>query len=1229
MDKTALKNFAMYSRQKLIKDIETKANFIGITKEGIKDPLPESTEDMFIFNIGEIEPYRIHGEDVKKYKKLVKELKKREDESGYKTAYKTLIEEVAYTWFNRIIAIRFMEVNNYMPDKMRILSSGKEGVREPEFVTYYRDTDIGITEEEFEKLDELKLDGSAEAMDDLFQFMFIKQCNALNKNLPELFEKTDDYAELLLNISYNDPEGVVYKLIEDIGEEPFDIEETGQIEIIGWLYQYYNTELKAEIDAAVKKNKKVDKNTLPAKTQLFTPEWIVQYMVQNSLGRLWIERKIAIGTDKTEEELAKEYGWEYYLPEAEQVEEVKVDLKNIREDRKYLKVEDITFIDPSMGSGHILVYAFEMFMQFHLEEGYTEREAAESIIENNLYGLDIDKRAYQLAYFSLMMKGRQYSRRILNKEIENNLYYFIDSKDINVKQIDFLGGNIEDEKYREALKKDILEIVELFKDGRELGSIIKIDKEYNYDELIKFASALNLHGQVPMEADKIETTQEDIIYILELTRTLSDRYSIVLANPPYLGSDNMSKILKKYVERNYKDSWYDLYSVFMEKCFIITSRFGYNSMITQHNFMFAYSYVKFRYNVVNYSNILSMLHLGPGTFEEISGEVVQSIAFVVGKFNIDYITTILRLVEVKNKEEKFHFRHKHNNILYLYDMKRILELPENIFVYSLTEKQIKLYKEHNSIEESFIPKAGIVTGKDIYFIRYWYEVNNDFIEYKPYDINHKYVLYSKGGSFKKWYGNINYVIKLSDLWDDNKVGKSVRRGDKNYYFAKGVGWSQTGSNKQKNYSMLKNCVCGTGTPMIYNANIEELHYVLGFLNSNISGKFLSVLNPTLNTYISDIYNLPYVVDNVKYKLVIKLVKENIEISKTDLDSFETSWNFKTHPFLYFKIDNKHLTIEDAYYKWKDFTHSEFAKLKSNEELLNEIFIEIYGLEDELTPEVSDKDITIAKIFDDKKDIYEDIKGNQYILTKEDVVKSFISYGVGCIFGRYSLDEKGLVYAGGEFDISRYNKFKPVEDNIVVITDEEYFEDDLANRFVEFVRISFGKENLEENLKFIADSLKGIGTPKEKIRKYFLNDFYDNHCSQYSMPREGKRPIYWLYDSGKENGFKALIYMHRYDEDTTGRVRIDYLHKLQRIYENRIDFLRDDIANNSNANEVAKSEKKLEKIMKQLKECKDYDKKIGHIALSRIAIDLDDGVKVNYEKVQTDNDGEKYQILAKI
>ncbi|QQY78920.1 type II restriction/modification system DNA methylase subunit YeeA [Keratinibaculum paraultunense] len=1232
MDKTALKNFSICSREKLIKDIETKARLIGITEEGIKDPLPESTEDMLIFDIGEIEPYRIYGEDVNKYKKLVKELRKREKESNYKTAYKTLVEEVAYTWFNRIIAIRFMEVNNYMPDKMRVLSSGKEGVKEPEFITYYRDTNIGITEE-FEKLDELKLDGSTKAMDKMFQFMFIKQCNALGKQLPELFEKTNDYAELLLNISYIDENGVVYKLIEEIDEDYFNIEKTGQIEIIGWLYQYYNTVPKAEVDVAVKKGKKVNKNTIPAKTQLFTPEWIVKYMVQNSLGRLWIEKKIASGINKTEEELAKEYGWKYYLPEAEQIEEVKIELENIRKDRKYLKVEDIRFIDPSMGSGHILVYAFELFMQFYLEEGYTEREAAESIIENNLYGLDIDKRAYQLAYFSLMMKGRQYNRRILNNNIDNNLYYFIDSKDINIKQIDFLGGNIENKEQREGLKQDILELVELFKDGRELGSIIKIYKEYNYDELVTFVKNIKNKDILPMELIGIENTQEDLIHIIKLAKILSSKYDVVVTNPPYLGRSNMGSNLTKYLDKKYKDTKSDLFAAFMEKSEELLKLNDYYGMINQHSWMFLSSYEKQRGKLLLNNTILNMLHLGSRAFEEIGGEVVQSTTFIIKKNKIkDYKGSYIRLIDFKNaieKEEKTLEAIENPDCGYYYETNQdnFELIPGSPIAYWASENFIKNFKKGISIDDvSDYTGAQNKTANNKKYLRKVWEVNkNDIGE------NKKWIFYAKGGDYRKYYGNLDLVIdwdiKARNFYKNNKTSNLL---DEKYWYREGITYTML-TSKGSNFRYYPPIgVFDMGGPTICIDN--ELNYLLGLLNTNTVYYYLKVLNPTLNLQVRDVKNLPIIFSETHKPEIDSLVQENINISKIDWDSFETSWDFKVHPLLdeekQGEIPN---TIEEAYENWKEYANSNFAKLKKNEERLNELFIEIYGLEDELTKEVSDKDITIAKIFDNKEDIYDDIKGNQYILTKEDVIKSFISYGVGCIFGRYSLDEEGLVYAGGEFDINRYKKFKPVEDNIALITDEEYFEDDLVNRFIEFVKVSFGEENLEENLEFIADSLKGNGTPREKIRNYFINDFYKDHVKTYK-----NRPIYWLYDSsaGKtkrnsQNGFKALIYMHRYNEDTTGKVRIDYLHKVQRVYENKIKFLENDIANTKNAKEKSKLEKELEKIIKQLKECKEYDEKIGHIALSRIAIDLDDGVKVNYDKVQTDNEGNKYEILAKI
>lgn len=1238
MDKTALKNFAMYAREKLIEDIKSKARLIGITEEGIKDPLLQSTKDLKIFDIGEKDTYRISGEDVKKYEKLVDELRKREKEADYKTAYKTLIEEVAYTWFNRIIAIRFMEVNNYMPDRMRVLSSGRKGVREPEFITYYRDTDIGITEEEFKRLDELKLDGSKDAMDEMFQFMFIKQCNALNDYLPELFEKTDDYAELLLTISYTDPEGVVYKLIEDLGEEPFDINKTGQIETIGWLYQYYNTVPKEEVDAAVKKNKKVDKNTLPAKTQLFTPEWIVKYMVQNSLGRLWIERRIAMGSNKSEEELAKEYGWKYYLPEAEQVEEVKVKLKKMREDRKKLKVEDIKFIDPAMGSGHILVYAFDMFMQFYLEEGYTESEAAESIIENNLYGLDIDKRAYQLAYFSLMMKGRQYSRRILNKGIKNNLYYFIDSKNINRKQIGYLGRTIEDEDERKELREDILEILDLFENARELGSIIKVEKEYDYDKLIEFVKHADDANALPMELMGIEETQEKLMSIINLTKILSNKYEIAVTNPPYLGRGYMGANLTKYLDKKYKNTKADLFAVFMEKCEELLGKSGYYGMINQHSWMFLASFEKYRERLLLENNIINMLHLGPRAFEEIGGEVVQSTAFIMMKNKLnDYICVYIRLVDFGNareKEIKALEAIENPDCGYYYETNQdnFKLIPGSPIAYWASERIIGIFKEKPISQYSYVGKGLDTCNKDR-FERDWYEVDINKMFNKE-----KWQPFSKGGGFRKWYGNKTDVVNWENDGQElrnyrNKDGSLKSRPQNiKYYFKKCITWSSISSGKI-GVRYLQDSIFGNGSALFMETESISLFYMNSLLNSKVSLEVLKFLAPTLSFNAGSIAKIPLIYSQTHKPEIDSLVQENIEISKIDWDSFETSWDFEIHPLLDESKQGGQVpaTIEKAYDNWKQYANKNFAKLKKNEERLNEIFIEIYGLEDELTPEVSDKDITITKIFDDKKDIYEDIKGNQYILTREDVIKSFISYGVGCIFGRYSLDEKGLIYAGGEFDMSRYKKFKPVEDNVVVITDKEYFKDDLVNRFVEFVKVAFGEETLEENLEFIAASLKGRGTPREKIRNYFLNDFYKDHVKTYK-----KRPIYWLYDSsaGKtkkssQNGFKALIYMHRYNEDTTGKVRIDYLHKLQNRYENRIKLLQDNIVNSKDPKEVARSEKEIEKLTKQLKECKEYDEKLSHLANTRVSIDLDDGVKVNYEKVQTDAKGKKYQILAKI
>lgn len=1212
MDKTALKNFAIYAREKLIKDIEDKARLIGIKEERIVEPLSQSTKDMKVFAIGQNDTYRIVGHDVIKYEKLIQELDKRTKEENYQTAYKTLIEEVAYTWFNRIIAIRFMEVNDYMPDRLRILSSERDGVKEPEFVTNYRDTDIGISEEEFEYLDKLKLDGSNKAMEEIFKILFIKQCNALNTNLPDLFERTDDYAELLLNISYEDPQGVVRKLLDDIGEEPFDISKNGQIEIIGWLYQYYNEVPRDKVINIYKGN--VKKEDIPAATQLFTTEWVVKYMVENSLGKYWLERN---PKSKIKEDM------NYLMPgEIETIEEK-------------ISPEDIKVFDNAMGSGHILIYSFDLLMKIYLEEGYMERQAAESIIENNLYGLDIDKRAYQLAYFAVMMKVRQYSRRILNKDIKNNLKEFKDSTDIDKTHLEYMGISLSKEDKKKALRS-INYLIKEFENAKEIGSILKLEK-IDIESLRKFIRDRKTEGQSTFADTNIEETVEKLEHIIDITEMLINKYNVMVTNPPYL--NKMSPKLKKYVSENYPNYKKDLFSVFMFNNVEMCKKGGYSAYMTPFVWMFISSYEKLRENIISTKHISSLIQMEYSAFEEAT---VPICTFVLQNEKNSKKGKYIRLSDFKGGMEVQRLKileaidNPSCEYYYETDEDNFELIPGRPIAYWASEIVRNIFKKGKSFIKFTEPKSGVMTGNDKRFIRIWFEINNLKMSTNSYSYedmklsNKKWFPVTRGGIYRKWYGNLESVVNLENEGYEIKYENSnnFRLRDSKYYFKQGLTWTMITTNKLSVRFVPEGILFGNGGPTCFLEN--QLMFFMGLLNSIIIDKIVLILNPTMNIVINDICRLPVL---ERYSNEISdTVDNSILLSKTDWDSFETSWDFKIHPLL--DIDKQGQVtnnIEEAYSNWKQYSNNNFNKLKENEERLNEIFIEIYGLEDELNKYVSDKDITIAKIFDDKKDIYEDIKGNKYILNKEDVIKSFISYGVGCIFGRYSLDEKGLVYAGGEFDINRYKKIKPVEDNIALITDEEYFEDDLVSRFVEFVRISFGEDNLEENLKFIADSLKGKGTAREKIRNYFVNDFYKDHVKKYK-----KTPIYWLYDSsaGKtkkqsQNGFKALIYMHRYDADTTGKVRIDYLHKLQRIYERRMDFLNDDMVHNKDAKKVAQSEKEQEKILKQVKECKDYDEKISHIALSRIDIDLDDGVGVNYQKVQTDDKGEKFEILSKI
>jgi len=634
MNKTAIKNFAIWARNKLIADVSYDARLIGITEDGIAKPLPQSFGGTQFFDIGTAEPYSISGEAVRQRDKLIEVIQQKEKDTDYKTAYQYVIEEVAYTWFNRLIAIRFMEVNDYLPSHIRVLSS-ESGKLEPDLVTTPFDAELPFTAEEEAQIFQLKQDNK---LDEVFRILFLKQCNALNEILPALFEKTKNYTELLLSLSVIDQDGVVYHLIHDIPEDDFNIERGGQVEIIGWLYQYYNTEPKA---AAFAKNGKITKEEIPAVTQLFTPDWIVRYMVENSLGRLWVEGHPDCDLKEN---------WKYYLEEAQQEPEVQAKLSEIRKEYAALNPEDIKLIDPCMGSGHILVYAFDVLMQIYESAGYSQRDAAKSILEHNIYGLDIDDRAYQLAYFAVMMKARQYNRRILNGENTCHVYAIQESNSINRAHLKFLGAGLSDLEKNTA-KMQLEGLLDILTDAKEYGSILNVES-YNWELLRRFVAAEDTAGQISMDSVGVEDTAEELARLIDIGETMARKYWVTCTNPPYAGTSNLSANVNNFVKKNYPDSKADLFAVFIERCRQMTADNGYQAMITQHSWMFLSSFEKLREKMM-LTETVNMAHLGARAFEEIGGEVVQTTAFVRCANHVDgYKGTYCRLIEPTSQQEK-------------------------------------------------------------------------------------------------------------------------------------------------------------------------------------------------------------------------------------------------------------------------------------------------------------------------------------------------------------------------------------------------------------------------------------------------------------------------------------------------------------------------------------------------------------------------------------------------
>ncbi len=1211
MDKTAIKNFAIWARKKLISDTMNKASLLGISEAGIQ-PAVRAGEDWLV-DIPALGRKEVLSEEVaKKRERLVARLEDRMKGEDYKTAYHSFMEEVSYTWFNRLIAIRFMEVNDYIPGHIRVLSSLKPGKKEPDLVSDPFSSRLRFSDAEIEKIQKWQLSSDS---DSIFHVVFLKQCNALHDLLPKLFEKTDEETELLLSLSVMDEEGVVYRLTHDIPEEDWK----DQVQIIGWLYQYYNTEPK---DKAFAKKGKITKNEIPAVTQLFTPDWIVRYMVENSLGRFWIESH---PNDRLKS------NWTYYVDNAKQDEEVQKELEEQWRKNQKIPLEKIRCIDPCMGSGHILVYMFDVLMQIYESEGYSQDQAAVSILKNNLFGLDIDDRAFQLAYFSVMMKARQYNRKILRLGIIPHVYSIPESNGIDEGALEMLDINLPAQEKKNAIE-EVKKLLDAFRDAKEYGSLLKMPL-LDWILLDSFVDKDNQSMQLSLSSD--DELIDKLREFIDVAKILSRQYEAVVTNPPYMGGSKMNSKLSDFAISKFSNYKYDLFSMFIIRCTDFGMQNGYVGFLTPYVWMFIHSYESLRNYIYFKKNIQSLIQFEYSAFEEAT---VPICTFVLKNNSLLQKGTYLRLtsfrggMEVQRKRTLEALKSHDKNVYFEANTRNFSQIPGEPVAYWVPERVLKIFS-YPAVASITFSDGQNKTGNNDKFIRKCWEVSSQFV-----GKNNIWVLCARGGGYKKWYGFIIDVIDWSlnarNFYRADHVARIV---SEYIWYQKGVTWSRITSSKRSFRIQKDDMLFEMSGLTLFLKKDDEiyLNYLLAFLNSVVAEYIIKIITQVMTLQIRDVQCLPIIIPKDIVK-INDISVSNIHIARVDWDSFETSWDFNFHPL--FPMDH----IKDArvsqwqndrmdklgqlawnYENYKKEVNARFDELKKNEEELNRIFIEIYGLEGELTPEESMKDVTVHRLYDSDEEVEEDMKGSAYILTKKDVAKSLISYAVGCMFGRYSLDVPGLAYAGGDWDDSKYGTFRPDEDNVIPITDENYFPDDMTGRFEAWMKAAYGEKHLQENMRWVAEALGKKGPARDVIREYFLKDFYKDHVKMYQ-----KRPIYWLYDSGKKNGFKALIYMHRYNKETTGVVSSKYVNRMTHLYENQI-MQCENIMSSGDAREAGKAEKRKEKLTAQLRECREYYTSINHLALAYVDIDLDDGVKVNYEKVQTDKEGKKYPLLAKI
>jgi type II restriction/modification system DNA methylase subunit YeeA len=1099
-----------------------------------------------------------------------------------------VVEEAAYTWFNRMMALRIMVKNGYEQPQ---LENVKGMEHTPVILQKARQGHYGFLNTiEQERLK--KIIGDYSKDQEAFALLLVGYCHA-NKTLDKVFGKLDDYTELLLPDNMLQDSGFLNLLntTDAISDDEYQ-----QVELIGWLYQFYISERKDEVFKSFKKNKKAEAKDIPAATQIFTPNWIVKYMVENTAGKIWLDKH----PDSPLKSQMK------YLVENDSDNTSEPIINN---------VEELTLIDPAAGSGHILVEGFELLYQMYLEEYYTPEEAVESILKNNLYGLDIDDRAAQLATFAILLKSAKKYRDVWHKDWLPNVYAMPEAQDFSMQEVkDFLGA--EGTEYAEELEAALC----LMKQAKNLGSIMKLNISYECRNFIDQRFTVLEHTEY--RNFNIEAIYQNLKPYIPVLLILTKKYSSVVANPPYMSQRNMNASLKSYVNAHYPLSKSDLFALFMEVGLSLNSKNGLNSMINMHSWMFLSSYEKLRELILANYSILNMIHLGPRTFEELTGEVVQSTAFVL-KNGQDVNTAIYyRLVDYKNiylKQKAFLERkNEYKNIL----KDNFNKIPGSPIAYWLTDIRLKTFTDFPAVVDLVEPKVGMLTTKNDLFLRSFWEVHLNKIGFNHKNniealvSKSKWIPYSKGGGYRKWYGNNEFVVNFEndgkticdyiDSQPNVKVKSSGRVTNREFFYREALTWSLTAAGNFGIRYRPQGFIFDIAGMSIFSEDKVKLLNVAGLLNSNVAYGYLSFLNPTLSFQKGDLEKIPA---KLPQSTEI-LTEQNIILSRDDWDSRETSWDFEQSPLL-----NETNALVQAVQTWEEKVTQDFFQLHANEEELNRIFIDIYGLQDELTPEVTLKDITILQEELNKNDMValeDDFRANgtkaiALPINKGEVISQFVSYAIGLFMGRYRLDKQGLNIAHPnptQEELASYS-----HNNGQVIIDEDAilpimgkncnFPDDSLQQFQQVLDTIWGHETRTENINFIQDCLD------KDLEKFLVKDFYKYHCKIYK-----KKPIYWLFASPK-GAFQVLVYMHRMNAFTVEKIRANYLLEHIKNINSEIMVLESN-ASNLNTQEA----KRLDTLRLDLRECETYDMELKNVADQQISFDLDDGVTVNYKKFET-------------